>query len=144
MTEGKLTRVLLRFASGGVLAFLYLPLVILAILAFNDSRTQRWPPTGFTLRWFTEALGNPSLLSAVANSLIVGHTYQDVQSNVDTAQVLRVVTSSITNTTYGQFELRRVGNGSVTFDVRHERRDTNLPTFNYTSTRVGLTAAYSF
>src|SRR5690349_5427126 len=71
MTEGKLTRVLLRIASGGVLAFLYLPLVILAILAFNDSRIQRWPPTGFTLRWFTEALGNPSLLSAVVNSLIV-------------------------------------------------------------------------
>ncbi|HET7828892.1 MAG TPA: ABC transporter permease [Candidatus Limnocylindrales bacterium] len=71
MTEGKLTRVLLRIASGGVLAFLYLPLVILAILAFNDSRVQRWPPTGFTLRWFTEALGNPSLLSAVVNSLIV-------------------------------------------------------------------------
>jgi putative spermidine/putrescine transport system permease protein len=71
MTEGKLTRVLLRIASGGVLAFLYLPLVILAILAFNDSRVQRWPPTGFTLRWFTEAVGNPSLLSAVVNSLIV-------------------------------------------------------------------------
>jgi putative spermidine/putrescine transport system permease protein len=71
MTEGKLTRVLLRIASGGVLAFLYLPLVILAILAFNDSRVQRWPPTGFTLRWFTEALGNPSLLAAVVNSLIV-------------------------------------------------------------------------
>ena len=71
MTEGKLTRVLLRIASGGVLAFLYLPLVILAILAFNDSRVQRWPPAGFTLRWFTEALGNPSLLSAVVNSLIV-------------------------------------------------------------------------
>jgi hypothetical protein len=74
----------------------------------------------------------------------VGHTYQDMQSNVDTLQVARVVTSSITNTTYGTFEVRRVGNGSVTFDVRHERRDTNLPTFNYTSTRVGLTAAYSF
>jgi putative spermidine/putrescine transport system permease protein len=71
MTEGKLTRVLLRIASGGVLAFLYLPLVILAILAFNDSRVQRWPPTGFTLRWFIEALGNPSLLAAVVNSLIV-------------------------------------------------------------------------
>jgi putative spermidine/putrescine transport system permease protein len=71
MTQGQLSRVLLRIASGGVLAFLYLPLVILAILAFNDSRVQRWPPTGFTLRWFTEALGNPSLLSAVVNSLIV-------------------------------------------------------------------------
>jgi putative spermidine/putrescine transport system permease protein len=71
MTEGRLTRVLLRIASGGVLAFLYLPLVILAILAFNDSRIQRWPPTGFTLRWFTEAAGNPTLLAAVVNSLIV-------------------------------------------------------------------------
>jgi hypothetical protein len=73
-----------------------------------------------------------------------GHIYSDVASNVDSTAVGLVVTNSITNSTFGQFEFRRFGNGTLTFDVRHERRDTNLPTFNYTSTRVGLTAAYSF
>jgi putative spermidine/putrescine transport system permease protein len=71
MTEGRLTRIVLRLASGAVLAFLYLPLVILGILAFNESRSQAWPPTGFTLRWFGEAASNPSLISAVINSFIV-------------------------------------------------------------------------
>jgi hypothetical protein len=77
-------------------------------------------------------------------SVTLGHLYSDVASNVDTLAVGAVVTNSITNSTYGQIEFRRVGNGSLTFDVRHERRNTNLPSFDYTSTRVGLTAAYSF
>ena len=41
---------LLRIASGGVLVFLYLPLVVVAIYAFNESRIQAWPPTGFSLQ----------------------------------------------------------------------------------------------
>ena len=71
MTEGRLTRILLRIASGGVLAFLYLPLGILAVLAFNESRSQAWPPTGFTFKWFGEAASNPTLISAFVNSIIV-------------------------------------------------------------------------
>ncbi len=71
MTEGRLTRILLRIVSGGVLAFLYLPLVILAVLAFNESRSQAWPPTGFTFKWFGEAASNPTLISAFINSVIV-------------------------------------------------------------------------
>ena len=51
--------------------FLYLPVVILAIYAFNTSRIQAWPPTGFTFHWFVEAAGNPQLRAAVVNSLIV-------------------------------------------------------------------------
>lgn len=77
-------------------------------------------------------------------SVNVGHLYAEVRSNVDTLAVGQVVTNSRTNSTYGQVEFRRIGNGSLTLDVRHDRRDTNLPSFNYTSMRVGLTAAYSF
>ena len=61
MTEPRLTRIVLRIATALVLAFLYLPLVILAIYAFNPSRLQVWPPTGFTLHWFGEAASNPAL-----------------------------------------------------------------------------------
>jgi putative spermidine/putrescine transport system permease protein len=71
MTEGRLTRILLRLASGIVLVFLYLPLGILAVLAFNESRSQAWPPTGFTFKWFGEAASNPTLISAFVNSIIV-------------------------------------------------------------------------
>ncbi|MCY7418135.1 MAG: ABC transporter permease [Chloroflexi bacterium] len=71
MVESRAVRIGLRVASALVLAFLYLPLVILAIYAFNPSRLQAWPPTGFTLQWFAEAANNPGVVAALANSLIV-------------------------------------------------------------------------
>jgi len=71
MVEGRLTRALLRIATFAVLAFLYLPLVVLAIYAFNPSRIQSWPPTGFTTHWFGEAFANPAVIQALTNSLIV-------------------------------------------------------------------------
>jgi putative spermidine/putrescine transport system permease protein len=71
MVESRLTRILLRVATALVVAFLYLPLIILTIYAFNPSRLQAWPPTGFTLHWFAEAASNPGVIQAVINSLVV-------------------------------------------------------------------------
>lgn len=71
MVESRAVRIALRIASALVLAFLYLPLVILAIYAFNPSRLQAWPPTGFTLQWFGEAANNPGVVTAIVNTLIV-------------------------------------------------------------------------
>src|SRR6187200_2271212 len=70
MNESRLVRVGLRVATGIVLVFLYLPLVILAIYAFNESRSQAWPPTGFSLHWFTEAIQNEAVRRAFLNSII--------------------------------------------------------------------------
>jgi putative spermidine/putrescine transport system permease protein len=70
MTEPRIVRVILRIASYGVLAFLYLPIVVLAIYAFNESRIQVWPPSSLSLHWFGEALATPSIIRAVGNSLI--------------------------------------------------------------------------
>jgi putative spermidine/putrescine transport system permease protein len=72
MTESRAVRIALRLASALVLAFLYLPLVVLAIYAFNESRIQAWPPTGFTLKWFAETARNPAVLKAVTNSFVAG------------------------------------------------------------------------
>jgi putative spermidine/putrescine transport system permease protein len=72
MTESALVRGLLRVFSGGVLLFLYLPLVVLAIYAFNESRTLAWPPTGFTLEWWAQAAGNPRIIEAFVNSVLAG------------------------------------------------------------------------
>ena len=72
MTESSWTRIGLRIATAVVLAFLYLPLIILVVYAFNPSRLQAWPPSGFTLHWFAEAAGNPGLREAVVNSLLAG------------------------------------------------------------------------
>jgi putative spermidine/putrescine transport system permease protein len=72
MVESRAVRIALRILSAGVLVFLYLPLVILAVYAFNPSRILAWPPTGFTLHWFAEAAANPGVLRAVVNSLLAG------------------------------------------------------------------------
>lgn len=72
MVESGWVRFALRVASALVLVFLYLPLVILAVYAFNPSRLQVWPPTGFTLDWFTEAAANPAIRRALVNSVLAG------------------------------------------------------------------------
>lgn len=65
-------RALLRTASGLVLAFLYLPLLIVIIYAFNKSRGASWPPQLFTTKWFSVAWNNPELKPAFANSIKAG------------------------------------------------------------------------
>ena len=70
MVESGWVRGALRIASGLVLGFLYLPLVILAIYAFNESRLMAWPPPGLTLHWFGEAAANPEIRSAFVNSIV--------------------------------------------------------------------------
>jgi putative spermidine/putrescine transport system permease protein len=72
MVESRAVRILLRIASGGVLLFLYMPLAVLVIYAFNDSRIQAWPPVSFSLKWFASAAQNPAILKAVGNSLTAG------------------------------------------------------------------------
>ncbi|HEU5325506.1 MAG TPA: ABC transporter permease [Candidatus Limnocylindria bacterium] len=90
MTESFWTRVGLRAATVVVLLFLYLPLLILAIYAFNPSRLQVWPPTGLTLHWFAEAAGNPGLRAAVLNSLIAGAGATSIALVLGTAAALAV------------------------------------------------------
>ena len=57
--------------SLAVLAFLYLPLIILALYSFNDSRINAvW--TGFTLKWYQALFQNTRVLEAMTNTLIIG------------------------------------------------------------------------
>jgi putative spermidine/putrescine transport system permease protein len=62
----------LRIGTAITLAFLYLPLIVIAIYAFNDRRTQQWPLDGVTLDWFDRAFHNPGVRDALATSLKAG------------------------------------------------------------------------
>jgi putative spermidine/putrescine transport system permease protein len=56
----------LRLAAWGGLAFLYLPIVLVAVYAFNTEESAfRFPPRGFTLRWFSAALARTDVWQAV-------------------------------------------------------------------------------
>jgi putative spermidine/putrescine transport system permease protein len=70
MTESRWVRLALRTMTVLALAFIYLPLLVLAIYAFNDSRSQVWPPPGFSLRWFAEAAANGRVIDAFITSIL--------------------------------------------------------------------------
>jgi spermidine/putrescine transport system permease protein len=54
-----------------ILAYLYLPIVVLIIFSFNDSNTLTLPLSGFTLKWYEELSANDDLKKAVFNSFYV-------------------------------------------------------------------------
>jgi len=55
----------------GILLFLYLPIVILMINSFNESRFGGiW--TGFSFKWYAKLFEEKAIWNAVKNSLIVG------------------------------------------------------------------------
>ena len=53
------------------LVFLYAPVVLLPVFAFNDSAIIAFPLEGFTMRWFTALGEEESLFRALKNSLII-------------------------------------------------------------------------
>jgi putative spermidine/putrescine transport system permease protein len=67
-----MSRVLLRVATGLTLGFLYLPLVVIALYAFNAQRVQVWPIQEYSLTWFGEAVANQGVRDAFTLSLTAG------------------------------------------------------------------------
>jgi spermidine/putrescine transport system permease protein len=54
-------------------AFLYVPLVIVVVYSFNDSRLNaEW--VGFTLDWYRTLFAHDEMLTAAGNSLLIGLT----------------------------------------------------------------------
>src|SRR5215210_5528803 len=65
-------RWVLRIGTLIALAFIYIPLIVIAIYAFNQSRSQAWPIDGFTLEWFDRAIHNPGVREAFWTSIKAG------------------------------------------------------------------------
>lgn len=60
----------LKLSSLAVYAFLYVPLLIVVVYSFNDSRLNaEW--VGFTLDWYHKLFNNESMLVAARNSLLI-------------------------------------------------------------------------
>ena len=55
MRLSRRSTILLRVAVGAGLAFIYIPLIVLGVYAFNPSTILEWPPPGLTLDWFPKA-----------------------------------------------------------------------------------------
>jgi putative spermidine/putrescine transport system permease protein len=70
--EPRGTRIALGVWVGLVLAFLYIPIALICLYAFNSSNVQSWPIAGLTTRWFSPAIHNPDMQQALWLSLKAG------------------------------------------------------------------------
>jgi putative spermidine/putrescine transport system permease protein len=72
MRLSRRSKVLLRVGVGVTLAFIYLPLIVIAIYAFNSSNILEWPPPGLTTHWFSQAFHDSGPRNALVTSLKAG------------------------------------------------------------------------
>jgi putative spermidine/putrescine transport system permease protein len=66
------TRWALRFWVALVLVFLYVPIGIICLYAFNESVVQTWPIPGLSTKWFSPTIHNPDMQQALFLSLKAG------------------------------------------------------------------------
>jgi putative spermidine/putrescine transport system permease protein len=67
--ESRGTRLALGVWVALVLAFLYVPIAIICLYAFNRSNVQSWPLHGLTTKWFSPAIHNGDVQKALWLSL---------------------------------------------------------------------------
>jgi putative spermidine/putrescine transport system permease protein len=72
MSLSRRSRLFLRIGTGITLAFIYVPLIVIVIYAFNGGTTLEWPPSSLTTHWFGDAVRNDGARSALVTSLEVG------------------------------------------------------------------------
>ncbi|HVY95753.1 MAG TPA: ABC transporter permease [Solirubrobacterales bacterium] len=82
---------LLRIAVAVGLAFIYVPLLVIAIYAFNSSKILAWPPPGFTLEWFGKTFENESVREAFLTSVEAGAVATAIALLLGTLASLAVV-----------------------------------------------------
>jgi putative spermidine/putrescine transport system permease protein len=65
MVESLSTRILLRLGALATLAFLYVPLFVIGLYAFNEQVTQGWPIQDFSTKWFSTAYHDEGVRNAL-------------------------------------------------------------------------------
>ena len=73
--------------SALVYAFLYLPIAVVVVLSFNSGR-QVLVWEGFSTKWFSEALADPTITEPLRNSLLIGLGNAVIASVLGTALAL--------------------------------------------------------
>ncbi len=67
--KGFWTRFALRVWVALILLFLFIPILLIFVYAFNQSNIESWPIPGLTLKWFGQTWNDPEVHSAVLLSL---------------------------------------------------------------------------
>ena len=90
MRLSRRSQALLRVGVGIALAFIYIPLIVIVIYAFNSSQTLEWPPPGWTLNWFDDAIHSNGARDAFVTSLKVGAVATTIAMLLGTLAALAV------------------------------------------------------
>ncbi len=61
----------LALYTGGIMIFLFSPVLLIVIFSFHSSPSLSFPIEGFSLRWYREAINRSDLWPALKNSLVV-------------------------------------------------------------------------
>ncbi len=80
-----------RLLVVAALAFMTLPSVVVVVASFNPTAILAFPPEGFSLRWYEQALTYPQFRRAGVNSLIVTGASAVLALPIGTAAALALV-----------------------------------------------------
>jgi putative spermidine/putrescine transport system permease protein len=72
MVEGLWTRWALRAWVALILLFLFIPILLILVYAFNSSNIESWPLAGLTTKWFATTWDDSEVRTALALSLKAG------------------------------------------------------------------------
>jgi putative spermidine/putrescine transport system permease protein len=70
--ETRVTVWALRVWTVLILAFLFIPIALIFLYAFNTSNIESWPIPGLTLKWFTSTWDDPDVRNALSLSVQAG------------------------------------------------------------------------
>jgi putative spermidine/putrescine transport system permease protein len=71
MRLSRRSRIALRAAVAVTLSFIYVPLIVVGVYAFNSSNILQWPPPGLTTHWFDQAFHDSAAGTALLTSVKV-------------------------------------------------------------------------
>lgn len=64
-------RIVLGVIVAIILAYMYIPLMLVVLNSFNSTRLASWPVTGFSLQWWARAFTSQPVRDALLNSVLV-------------------------------------------------------------------------
>lgn len=64
-------KIALGVIVAAILAFMYVPLMLVVLNSFNAARIVSWPITGFSLEWWGKAFTSQPVRDAILNSILV-------------------------------------------------------------------------
>ena len=74
---------------GAIIAFLYLPILVLIFNSFNESKSRAYF-TGFTLNWYKQLLTNDLIISSLRTTLIIALISSVVATAIGTAAAIGI------------------------------------------------------